>query len=99
MVGCHARFECGVNEDLFVAANFKDTSAAVSDIQIAVSIKSQSSGNTHAFDVGLDLPTRFDTVDISFVATRDIKIAIDAEREPGRVHHIGNEWSHGSLGT
>ena len=87
----NTRFERGEDENLAVAGNLEDGSAAVADIKILVAIEGDSGGDPHAFGVGRHGAVGRDFVDGFVVARRNVHLTLAVEGNRGGVHQIAEK--------
>src|ERR1700685_2546960 len=91
MIRRDARFERGENEDLLVAANLKNRSAAIAHIKILLSIKSNACGNSHAFGISTRGAIRSYAINRAVIAGRDIHLPLAIEGDGSCIHHLFDE--------
>src|SRR3974390_338678 len=87
-----AGLDGGEDENLPVAPDLEDGSAAVADVEVAVAIKSDAGGHAHAFRIGSHGAILRDAIHGAVIARRNVEAAIAANRHAGRVHHFDDEW-------
>ena len=81
----------GEDEDLAVASDLEDGSAAVADIEIAFAIEGDAGGDSHAFGVRGHRAVLGDAIDGAVVARGDVQAAIVSDGQAGGIHHLGHE--------
>jgi len=99
VVGGDAGLDGGEDENLAVAGDFEDGSAAVADEEIALAVKCSAGGDTHAFRVEGGFARAVDAVDVALSARGDEEVAFWAEGEAGGVEDSGDERSSAPIGA
>src|SRR5258708_30687284 len=92
-------FEGGEDEDLLIAADFKDGAAAVADVETLLAVKCDSGGDTHAFGVSGRCAIGGDAIDRAVVARGNVHLSGAIECDGSRIHHLGNEGLDAVVGV
>src|SRR5580692_1561971 len=93
-----ARLQSGKHEDLLVASNLKDGTAAVAYIEILVAIKSNSRGDSHPFGIRGHASVRSHAINCAVMPRRNIHLSLAIEGDRSRVHHLRDERFHRVVG-
>ena len=91
MIGGDAGLERGKDEDLAVARDLENRSAAVADVEVFFAIESDAGGDAHAFGIRGHGSVGRDLVNGFVVARGDIHLTFAVEGDGGRVHHVVEE--------
>src|SRR5580704_356359 len=88
MVGRDAGLEHGKDEDLAIAPDLEDCSAAVADVEKAVAVEGQPGRDAHTFGVRGHGAVLRHAIHRAVEARGDIQAARAVEGQSGRVHHL-----------
>src|SRR5262249_31561229 len=75
-------------ENFLRGAYFKNTAAAIADVEVRVMIERNSGSDTHAFDKEFSTAGPVDTVNVALKPAGNKKITRQAERQAGGVHDV-----------
>src|SRR5262245_31957148 len=98
MVRSDAGFECGKYKNFFFGTDLENASAEISDIEITAAVERNAGRNAHAFEIEHSVTRGIDRIDAAVVPARYKQIACKTEGQAGRIHYLGCEGSHRTLG-
>src|SRR6516162_4609445 len=92
MICGERRLDRRENIDLALAADLKNSSAAVAYIKIVFLVENDAGCNAHAFYIGNVASARGNLIHDPIVAARYVEHALRVERQPSGIHNLRNEW-------